>query len=226
MDRPCVTVHAMVSVDGRFDHFAGDVGLYYALAAELPHDAVLTGSATLLAAASAEGIDMSGEDEPVPAIGGNKLPWLVIVDSGGRVTRFGWLRTQPYWRDIIVLAADTTPPSHLDLLRRREVEYLVVGERRVDLAAALSRLSDQYGITRVRVDSGGTLNGALLRAGLVDELNLLMAPYAVGGRSARGLFVCDDLSDGVEVTRLELISIDRPPSSGETVWLRYRVRRG
>lgn len=225
MDRPYVTVHAMVSVDGRFDRFAGDVGLYYRLAAELPQDAVLTGSATLLAAASTEGVDLAGEDAAVPNSGGTALPWLVIVDSGGRITRFDWLRTQPYWRDIIILVSDTTPGAHLDLLRRRGVEYLVAGERRVDLAAALSRLSDRYGVTRVRVDSGGTLNGALLRAGLVDELSLLMAPYAVGGRSGRGLFVCDDLAGDAEVTRLELTSISRQ-ASDDTVWLRYQVRRG
>ena len=223
MDRPRVTVHAMVSADGRVDHFAGDVGLYYRLAAELPHDAVLTGSATLLAAASAEGIDMSGEDEPVPPRGGDGLPWLVVVDSGGRVTRFDWLRTQPYWRDVVVLVSAATPDAHLDLLRDREVEHVVVGERHVDLAAALPELSVRYGVTGIRVDSGGTLSGALLRAGLVDELSLLVAPYAVGGRSARGPFVCDDLAEGAAVTGLELTSMTR---SGETVWLRYRVRRG
>ena len=32
----------------------------------------------------------------------------------------------------------------------------------------------------VRVDSGGALNGALLRAGLVDELSLLVHPVLVG----------------------------------------------
>lgn len=224
MARPHVTVHAMVSVDGRFDHFGGDVGLYYQLAATLSHDAVLTGSATMLAAASAEGVDMSGEeDEVVPNGSGEGLPWLVVVDSGGRITRFDWLRTKPYWRDVIVLGSAATPVAHLDLLRHRKVEHLIAGERHVDLAAALAVMSDRYGITRIRVDSGGTLNGVLLRAGLVDELSLLMAPYAVGGRSARGLFVCDDLAVDTEVTRLELISVSRPRAD-ETVWLRYLVR--
>ena len=32
----------------------------------------------------------------------------------------------------------------------------------------------------MRVDSGGALNGALLRAGLVDELSLLVHPVLVG----------------------------------------------
>ena len=66
--RPHVTVHAMLSVDGRLDHFAGDIGLYYELVSAIPHDAVLTGSATILAAAAREGNEMAGED-PLP-IGG------------------------------------------------------------------------------------------------------------------------------------------------------------
>ena len=32
----------------------------------------------------------------------------------------------------------------------------------------------------MRVDSGGALNGALLRAGLVDEISLLVHPVLVG----------------------------------------------
>ena len=37
----------------------------------------------------------------------------------------------------------------------------------------------------VRVDSGGALNGALLRAGLVDEVSLLVHPRIVGGDGPR-----------------------------------------
>ena len=45
----------------------------------------------------------------------------------------------------------------------------------LDLPAALAGFE---GV--VRVDSGGALNGALLRAGLVDEISLLVHPVLVG----------------------------------------------
>ena len=45
-----------------------------------------------------------------------------------------------------------------------------------------------FGVTVVRVDSGGTLNGVLLRAGLVDELHLLIHPTLVGGTSQKTFF--------------------------------------
>jgi 2,5-diamino-6-(ribosylamino)-4(3H)-pyrimidinone 5'-phosphate reductase len=234
MNRPRVTVHTMASVDGRIDHFAGDVGLYYELAAGLPQDAVLAGSSTFLAAAAAEGIELTGED-PLPAGGAARAdaaspdaaaphdaPLLVVVDSRGQLTRFAWLTKLPYWRAVLVACSATTPSSHLELLARHGIDHVVVGEDRVDLARLLDVLAAEHGIELVRVDSGGTLNGALLRAGLVDEISLLVAPYAVGGRSPAAMFVADDLVDDA-VTRLELSGVER--LRGDTIWLRYEVIR-
>src|SRR5512133_2851619 len=48
MDRPRVTTHSLSSVDGQLTGFPVNLGLYYQTAAQLPQQAVLTTSATLL----------------------------------------------------------------------------------------------------------------------------------------------------------------------------------
>lgn len=187
--------------------FTADLGLYYETAGSLPQDAVLTGSGTLLAAARAEGVDLTGEDpeQPPPASApDDPRPWLAVVDSRGRLTRPSWLRGQPYWRDILVLCSRTTPAVHLDRLRRHHVAHLVVGDDRVDLAAALHTLADTYGVRRVRVDAGATLNAALLRAGLVDEISI--AGLAETGQ-----------------VPLELLDVERLRDNH--IWLRYAPPR-
>ena len=69
MDRPRVIIHNLISLDGRLDGFPADAGLYYEMASRLPHQAILTGSGTMLAAAAGQGIDLSEEDpEPLPGI--------------------------------------------------------------------------------------------------------------------------------------------------------------
>lgn len=226
MSRPRVTVHLMTSVDGRTDHFAGDEGLYYEIAARIPQDAVLSGSATFVGGARMQGVDLEGEDAlPADCVapefsGSPETPLLVLVDSRGQLTRFDWLRAIPYWRGLLVACSASTPAAHLELLDRHRVEYVVVGEDRVDLGALLETLADR-GVADVRVDSGGVLNGALLRAGLVDEISLILAPYAVGGRTPASLFVADDLAG--DVSRLELLAVER--LRGDMVWLRYGVPR-
>jgi 2,5-diamino-6-(ribosylamino)-4(3H)-pyrimidinone 5'-phosphate reductase len=145
------------------------------MASRLPHQAVLTGSGTMLATAAGQGIDLSEEDpEPLPGIAASgpaaardPRPLLVIVDGQGRVTRYAWLREQPFWRDVLVLCTAATPAGQLDRLRRHRVGHVVLGQDRVDLGGALRLLAQRHQVGAVRVDGGG-LNGALLQAGLAD----------------------------------------------------------
>ena len=62
----------------------------------------------------------------------------------------------------------------------------------VDLAGMLGDLA-QRGCNEVLVEAGSTLNGALLRAGLVDELLLYLAPQLLGD-AARGMAQLGELT--------------------------------
>jgi riboflavin biosynthesis pyrimidine reductase len=61
------------------------------------------------------------------------------------------------------------------------VEYLRSGGPELDLGDALRRLRADHGITAVVCEGGAHLNAALLPAGLVDELHLVLSPVIVGG---------------------------------------------
>ena len=78
---------------------------------------------------------------------------------------------------------------------------------RSDLAAAVAGFE---GV--VRVDSGGALNGALLRAGLVNELSLLVHPVLVGDAPR---WHGSPPPGPLALERLE---------GGTPDWLRFRVR--
>ncbi len=214
MDRPTVTVHNTVSLDGRLTGFPVDAGLYYELAAAIPHDAVLSGSGTLLAAAREQGVEMTGEDSPPGDAPGRDGPLLVVVDSRGRLTRLAWLRALPFWRDVVVLCSSRTPEAHLRRLERLRVDCVVAGDDHVDLAAALRELAARHGVTAVRVDAGGVLNGHLLRHGLVDELSIVVAPHLAGPDAA-------PLTGLPAPGPLALTSVRRMP--GGQLHLRYAV---
>jgi 2,5-diamino-6-(ribosylamino)-4(3H)-pyrimidinone 5'-phosphate reductase len=214
MDRPTVTVHNTVSLDGRLSGFPVDAGLYYELAAAIPHDAVLSGSGTLLAAAREQGVAMTGEDPPADGPPGGDGPLLVVVDSRGRLTRLAWLRALPFWRDVVVLGSARTPAEHLVRLRRLGVEAILTGDDQVDLAAALRELAVRHGVSAVRVDAGGVLNGHLLRLGLVDELSVVVAPHLAGPDAA-------PLAAVPSAPGLRLIAVRR--LRGDQLHLRYAV---
>ena len=56
--------------------------------------------------------------------------------------------------------------------------------RSVDLARMLQSLRSEYGVRRVACEGGAELFRSLLELQLVDRLNLTIAPYIFGGKSA------------------------------------------
>lgn len=85
-----------------------------------------------------------------------------------------------------------------------EVMNIPASQGRVDLSLLLAELGRRE-FNEVTVEAGQVLNGALLQAGLVDELVMYMAPMLFGNR-ARGMF---DLPEMTEMgTRLDLAVSD------------------
>lgn len=80
----------------------------------------------------------------------------------------------------IIFTTFKTPVTDLGKLQRIATVYATPGPR-VDLAEAMRVLSAQHGIRRVLLEGGGTLNAAMLAAGLVDEIRTAIAPVIIGG---------------------------------------------
>ena len=221
---PHVVLHNAVSVDGRLDWFPADVGKFYELASYWKEDATLAGSDTLLKAYPEE--KMMPEDkeafEHVKAKPDDTRPLLIVPDSRGRLRHIlHMLRHEPYWRDIIILTSSTTPKSYLNYLEKRQVDYFAAGADHVDYELALNEINSRYGVKTLRVDSGGTLNGILIRAGLANEVSILIHPSLVGGTSPRSIFNAPDLIAAAGVLKLRLIRLEQ--LANDLVWLRYEI---
>ena len=73
-----------------------------------------------------------------------------------------------------------------------EVLWLPNAEGKVDLGALMRELARRE-LNEVLVESGSRLNGALIRAGVVDELIVYLAPHLLGD-TARGMFDLGELT--------------------------------
>jgi 2,5-diamino-6-(ribosylamino)-4(3H)-pyrimidinone 5'-phosphate reductase len=132
-----------------------------------------------------------------------------VVDGRGQIKNWAAIRNQPYWRDVVVLCSQATPQGYLDSLKKQQIEFIIAGEEHVDLRVALANLRDEFSVNTVRVDSGGVLNGVLLRAGLVDGLKIILNPCLTGGTSPRTLFVASDLLSRNGVIQLNLVNLEQ-----------------
>jgi 2,5-diamino-6-(ribosylamino)-4(3H)-pyrimidinone 5'-phosphate reductase len=151
--------------------------------------------------------------------------WFTAVDGRGRIRWYYKEYPDEAWKGwyALVLVAHHTPAEYLAYLQREDIPYLVAGgkETRVDLHLALEKMKSKLGVTCVLSTAGGKLNGALLRAGLVDEINVEFLPAVIGGVETPSLFDSPALTPDEWPTRLKLISAQ--VQTGGRVWLRYEV---
>jgi 2,5-diamino-6-(ribosylamino)-4(3H)-pyrimidinone 5'-phosphate reductase len=216
---PKVIIYNAVSMDGDINFGSVDMGTYYGLVQVWKEDATLSGSETILKGEGDVPAERQEDFKPWKVDPNDKRALLVIPDSRGRIRIWNYLRRSGYWRDVMALCSRSTPVRYLEYLRRRHIDCIIAGEKKVDLKAALETLRDEFGIRTVRSDSGGVLNGVLLRLGLVDELSILIHPNLAGDAAPKHFYHGPALPP--ESCKLKLFRMER--IRGGLVWLRYRV---
>src|SRR5262249_50695988 len=121
---------------------------------------------------------------------------------------------------LLVVLTQAVSESHLAGLRQDGVSYIFAGEREIDLPAALEMLNRDLGIRRLLLEGGGAANGALLQAGLVDELSLVIAPSVEGVSGGPAVF---DIHGGPgALGKMGMVLESSQVLESGLVWLRYR----
>jgi len=138
------------------------------------------------------------------------------IDPSGRLA---WDTNDIDGDHVVAILAERVSDEYLAALRERGVSYLLAGARDVDLALALEKIGARFGVRTLMLEGGGKINGGMLRAGLIDEVSLLVAPVADGRIGTPSLF--DVLGDDVTPRKVALEEIER--RTDDVLWLRYRV---
>ena len=209
--RPWLRCKLAMSLDGRTAMASGESRWITGAAARADvqrlrarSSAILTGIGTALADDPSLNVRLAaGELYGVAPV---RQPLRVVLDSG--------LRLPPTARmlglagDTLVLTANQDAAARAALeAAGAEVGYVSATDGSLDLHAVLALLA-QREINEVLVESGPTLAGALLDAGLIDELVVYMAPHVMGD-AARGLFHLPGLERMEDRIGLELVDLRR-----------------
>jgi len=182
--RPYVRLKLAVSLDGRSalengesKWISGEAARHDVQCWRARSSAILTGIGTVLAddpSLTVRAFDLAG-----------RQPLRVVVDSALRLPATAKLLSLP--GSTLAVTADNNS-ERAAALRAVGAQLLVLpgAEGRVDLAALLTHLA-QREVNEVLVEAGASLSGAMLHAGLVDELIVYLAPHVMGA-GARGMF--------------------------------------
>lgn len=214
----------MESLDGRIDcamteKLAGSEE-YYSAIKELEIPTVIFGRVTAQMEVTSEppfsgdaGVPLGKETvhKATDAAG-----YTVVADTRGTL---GWSDGTADGRPLLILLSERAGQNYLKHLESKGISYIATGRERIDLARAAEILYSEFGVQRLGVEGGGTVNAGFLAAGLLDEISIILAPGIDARGGMRASF--DGLPLGTEPVRLKLLSAKSFDDGA--VWLRYSL---
>jgi riboflavin biosynthesis pyrimidine reductase len=157
-------------------------------------------------------------------------PWLarrnakaygVVLDAHGKIA---WGRSEIGGDPIVVVLSETVSDAHLAGLRGESVSYIFAGKSQIDLGLTLDVLNHELGVKRLLLEGGGGINGAFLRAGLIDELNLVLCPAVDGANGAPSVFDSTE-ADADQRAPVTAVTLESSQAlEGGAMLLRYRIQ--
>jgi riboflavin biosynthesis pyrimidine reductase len=227
--KPHVVCLMVSSADGRTLHSRwrpkGSGGeLFERVHDELAGDAWLVGRVTGQEFAKGKTFSVSTK-ETFP-----REPWFVrrdakaygvVLDAHGKIA---WGRSDIGGDPIVVVLSESVSDAHLAGLRREGVSYFFAGKSELDLALTLDILNRELGVKRLLLEGGGGANGAFLRAGLIDEFNLILCPAVDGAKGAPSVF---DSTEAETDQRAPVTAMTLESSralEGGAMLLRYQIQ--
>ena len=204
--KPYVILSAAMTLDGKIATETGssnisgpeDLKRVHELRREC--DAIMVGIGTVLAddpRLTVHKVDANPEDNPVRVVVDSRCRTPIaarIINKDAKTIIAG---ANEYKYDFIV-------SDRYQTLTKRGVNFFWSGDKRVDLVALMNYLHEE-GINKLMLEGGATLNFSMIKAGLIDEIRLCVAPMVVGGANAKTLFDGDGYPLMDLATKLELI---------------------
>ena len=141
--------------------------------------------------------------------------YTIAVDSKGRLR---WPANCSEGRPLLVITGENAPKEYAEALRQQGISWIAAGKDETDLTQAVEILSKEFGVERLAVVGGGIINGAFLKAGLLDEVSVVVGAGIDGRKGMTAVF--DGIDDpSFPTTILKLNSVER--IGDNSVWLRY-----
>jgi len=196
--RPWVRVKLAMSLDGRTALASGESKWISSDAAREDVQRWRARSAAILTSSDTGVVDDPPLTARVPDGNDVVAPLRVVLDARARVSTTA--RVFDVSAPTLAVNAVDIVPDYGDEIAAFSVPRV---EGRLDLVAMLAQLG-QRGINELQVEAGATLCGALLAAGLVDELLLYVAPVILGERG-RPLFGGVDIATMADRRALRVV---------------------
>lgn len=230
MNRPYIICHMTTSLDGKVTgkflytpECEKATDYYYQIHRDYKADAFACGRVTMEGSFTGCWYPDLSELEP------SFSPMDYLVDDIGDFFavafdphgRLGWKSSRIIDADgdpgydgakIIEVLTHQVSGRYLTYLQTMGIPYVFAGDTEIDIDEALFKLKAYFGISKLLLEGGSILNGAFQRAGVIDELSMVVSPI-VADTEDKPLFLDSNL---------ENYALEDVRYQNGALWLNYR----
>jgi 2,5-diamino-6-(ribosylamino)-4(3H)-pyrimidinone 5'-phosphate reductase len=148
---------------------------------------------------------------------------FIVIDNKPHLNKNGTVYLAKKSKTLYIVTTNDHHPA-FELKKDFPNTNILKYDGKIDLADVLRRLKEDFGVDRITIQSGGTLNTSFVREGLVDRVLLVVAPALVGGKDTPTILDGESLhrpEDLLNIKSLELIQAK--PLDHSYLLLEYKV---
>ena len=209
MDRPITTLFMLMSVDGKISTGATDnldvdkdfpkiagvrEGLHQYYEIEQTTDLWALNSGRVQ-----EKMGVNTKKMP------NKTPVSFVVIDNNHLTKHGIRYFCALSKEFVLITSNTSHPA----FQVDKDNLHIICQSELSLTDALAKLKSEYGCQRITIQSGGTLNGLVLREKLFDYVDIVVAPVLIGGKDTSTLIDGKSLLSENELSQLGVLKLQK-----------------
>lgn len=113
------------------------------------------------------------------------------------------------WLKKVLIVTNNQNHCALNLKERFDNLEIIMYEQKVDFADLFHKLKVDYGIERLTIQSGGTVNSILIRENLIDRLSIVVAPVIAGGKNTPTLVDGESFTKVEELKGVKVLKLDK-----------------
>ncbi len=207
MDRPITTLFMLTSVDGKISTGASDnldvdkdfpkvpgvkEGLHQYYEIEQTTDLWSLNSGRVQAK-----IGVNTKKMP------DKTPVSFVVIDNKHLKEHGIRYFCALSKQFVLVTSNKAHPA----FEMKEENLHTIYQKELSLKDVLTQLKLKFGCERITIQTGGTLNGLLLREKLIDYIDIVVAPILIGGKDTSTLIDGESLLSENELSKLGVLKL-------------------
>ncbi len=211
MNRPETTLFMLSSVDGKIS--TGDVDVldvdndfpkiagvkeglrqYYDLEKQTDFFSLNSGKVQAKIGVN----ERDGEVEKIPVN-------FVVIDNEPHLSLNGVNYFLKRGKKLFLVTTNKNHPAFE--LQDAENIKIILYDTEIDFIDFFSKLKNDFECNRLTIQTGGTLNAILLRAGLIDHLSIVIAPALIGGKDTATLIDGESLHSPKELSKIKALKL-------------------